>query len=157
MSLSYKDVAEILKIIDASNCEELVLEVGDTKLVVQRNRGDGSTADAVTVAAPATEQPVEATAETPSASPMPAISASAQGTEIRAPMVGTFYRKPSPADAAFVEEGQTVKKGDPLCLIEVMKLYTTIEAPVDGVVAAIGAVDAELVAHNQVLFVIEPA
>ena len=72
-------------------------------------------------------------------------------------MVGTFYRKPSPAEPVFVEEDQTVKQGDPLCLIEVMKLYTTIEAPIDGVVAAIGASDAELVAHDQVLFVIEPA
>ena len=72
-------------------------------------------------------------------------------------MVGTFYRKPSPAEPVFVETGQAVKKGDSLCLIEVMKLYTTIEAPIDGTVKAIGANDAELVAHDQVLFVIEPA
>lgn len=151
MSLSYKDISEILKIIDSSNCEELVLEVGDTKLVVQRNASTGARM-AAAPAAP-TETPVQA----PPAAPAPTIGASANGAEVRAPMVGTFYRKPAPAEPAFVEEGQAVKIGDPLCLIEVMKLYTTIEAPIDGVVAAIGAGDAELVAHDQVLFVIEPA
>jgi acetyl-CoA carboxylase biotin carboxyl carrier protein len=159
MSLTYKDISEILKIIDASECRELVLEVGDTKLVVQR---DGGGAQASITSAPAPKEPSEtpAPAAAPTAeetvTPAPQLSASAEGIEIRAPMVGTFYRKPSPADPAFVEEGQVVSKGDPLCLIEVMKLYTTIEAPIDGRVAAIGANDTELVAHNQVLFVIEP-
>ena len=159
MSLSYKDISEILKIIDSSNCEELVLEVGDTKLVVQRNRGGISSAPVATShVEPAPAAPIEAPAAAANPSTAVAkISASANGTEVRAPMVGTFYRKPAPAEPAFVEEGQTVKKGDPLCLIEVMKLYTTIEAPIDGIVAAIGAGDAALVAHDQVLFVIEPA
>ncbi|MDD9918418.1 MAG: acetyl-CoA carboxylase biotin carboxyl carrier protein, partial [Rhodospirillaceae bacterium] len=111
-------------------------------------------------AAPDAAQPLTE-AEAPTASAGPAtiapLTAGATGTEVRAPMVGTFYRKPSPADPVFVETGQAVKKGDPLCLIEVMKLYTTIEAPIGGTVKAIGANDAELVAHDQVLFVIEPA
>ena len=160
MSLTYKDISEILKIIDSSNCDELVLEVGDTKLVVQRNGGGAtSTAAAAAVAAKAAASPEIATAPATSdamAKTPTGISATAQGTEVRAPMVGTFYRKPSPADPDFVEAGQTVKKGDPLCLIEVMKLYTTIESPINGTVAAIGADDAALVAHDQVLFVIEP-
>lgn len=160
MSLSYKDISEILKIIDSSNCNELVLEVGDTKLVVQRNGGSGTPTTAVAAARQAATSPEPALAPAVSDEPVQGameISASAQGAEVRAPMVGTFYRKPSPADPAFVEPGQTVKKGDPLCLIEVMKLYTTIESPIDGTVAAIGAEDAALVAHDQVLFVIEPA
>ena len=158
MSLSYKDIAEILKIIDSSNCAELVLEVGDTKLVVRRNGGGAPVASAVTPAAPLTTTEPEAVPQAPAANPTAApLAAGATGTEVRAPMVGTFYRKPSPADPNFIEQGQAVKKGDPLCLIEVMKLYTTIEAPIDGTVAAIGANDTELVAHDQVLFVIEPA
>ncbi len=155
MSLTYKDISEILKIIDSSDCEELVLEVGDTKLVVQRNAG-GARAPRTEIASPPGTEPAPI-APLPAPADTPSISASARGAEIRAPMVGTFYRKPSPAEPAFVEEGQAVKRGDPLCLIEVMKLYTTIEAPMDGIVAAIGAEDAALVAHNQVLFVIEPA
>lgn len=156
MSLTYKDISEILKIIDSSTCEELVLEVGDTKLVVQRNGGAVRAPAAVPAPTPAATIEVAATA--PDTSLQPAtIKASTSGAEVRAPMVGTFYRKPSPAEPAFVEQGQTVKKGDPLCLIEVMKLYTTMEAPIDGIVAAIGAEDTAPVAHNQVLFVIEPA
>ena len=153
MSLSYKDISEILKIIDSSTCEELVLEVGDTKLVVQRNGGAAHAPTAV----PAPTLPETTEAAPVTAPQATAIQASTSGAEVRAPMVGTFYRKPSPTEPAFVEEGQTVKKGDPLCLIEVMKLYTTMESPIDGIVAAIGAEDTALVAHDQVLFVIEPA
>lgn len=169
MSLSYKEISEILKIIDSSDCQEFVLEVGDTKLVVQRDGAVSHAAaqpQAPAPAAPAAAAPQPAAAQ-PAPAPEPAtpapatpaapIAGSATGTEVRAPMVGTFYRKPSPTEPPFVEQGQAVKKGDPLCLIEVMKLYTTIESPADGVVAAIGANDSDLVAHNQVLFVIEPA
>lgn len=156
MSLSYKDISEILKIIDSSTCEELVLEVGDTKLVVQRNGGAVRAPAAISASTPAETTETVATAPV-TASQATAIQASTSGAEVRAPMVGTFYRKPSPTEPAFVEEGQTVKKGDPLCLIEVMKLYTTMESPIDGIIAAIGAEDTALVAHNQVLFVIEPA
>lgn len=161
MSLTYKDISEILKIIDSSTCEELVLEVGDTKLVVRRNGAGGTSTpvSATSSAAPAGTS-TESEAASPAGEPVAASTApvaTAQGTEVRAPMVGTFYRKPSPGDPPFVEEGQSVKQGDPLCLIEVMKLYTTIEAPIAGKVAGIGAQDAELVAHDQVLFVIEPS
>ena len=154
MSLSYKDISEILKIIDSSTCEELVLEVGDTKLVVQRNGGVARAPAAIPTSTPVETTEVTVPVATPQAT---AIQASTSGAEVRAPMLGTFYRKPSPTEPALVEEGQTVKKGDPLCLIEVMKLYTTMESPIDGTVAAIGAEDTALVAHNQILFVIEPA
>ncbi len=159
MSLTYKDISEILKIIDSSSCEELVLEVGDTKLVVQRNGGGHPVTNigAITeTTAPQNAKPTEPTTARNDTAATAPNAASPTGIEVRAPMVGTFYQKPSPAEPAFVEEGQAVEKGDPLCLIEVMKLYTTIEAPIDGTVASIGATDVELVAHDQVLFVIEP-
>ncbi len=72
-------------------------------------------------------------------------------------MVGTFYRAPSPDAAPFVEVGSIVHKGNPLCLIEVMKLFTTIAAEHDGRIVAIGAENAELVEYGRMLFVIEPA
>src|SRR5206468_3009959 len=68
---------------------------------------------------------------------------------VRAPMVGSFYRRPSPQDKPFVEVGQRVNKGDPLCLIEVMKLYTTIEAPTEGVIEAIPTDDGSAVEFDQ--------
>lgn len=69
-------------------------------------------------------------------------------------MVGTFYRSPSPGAPPFVEIGSKVKKGDPICIIEVMKLFTTIHAEWSGTVKEIGAENAELVEYGQMLFVI---
>jgi biotin carboxyl carrier protein len=71
-------------------------------------------------------------------------------------MVGSFCRRPSPDAPPFVEVGTRVKAGDPLCLIEVMKLYTTISAPIDGVIEAIAAEDASPVEFDQLLFAIAP-
>ena len=72
-------------------------------------------------------------------------------------MVGTFYRAPSPETPPFVEIGSVVKKGQPLCLIEVMKLFTTVYAEQDGRVVQIGAENGELVEYGRTLFVLEPA
>ena len=71
-------------------------------------------------------------------------------------MVGTFYRRPSPDETPFVEVGARVEAGDPVCLIEVMKLYTTIEVPAAGTIEAIQAEDAALVEFDQLLFLIRP-
>lgn len=76
--------------------------------------------------------------------------------EVVAPMVGTFYRAASPDAPPFVEIGSTVRKGEPLCLIEVMKLFTTIKGEHDGRIVQIGAENAELVEYGRTLFVIEP-
>ena len=73
-----------------------------------------------------------------------------------APMVGTFYRAPSPDAPPFVEVGSVVRQGQPLCLIEVMKLFTTINSDVAGRVVQIGAENGELVEYGRTLFVIEP-
>ena len=71
-------------------------------------------------------------------------------------MVGTFYRAPNPEARAFVDVGDVVGVGDPLCLIEVMKLFTTINAEVAGRIVQIGAENGELVEYGRTLFVIEP-
>ncbi len=162
MSLSYKEVAEILKIIDASECEEVILELEGARLVVRRGaNGTGLPAAPVQSAGPAPARPAQA-AQTPAAAPakaaQPAVAADiAGGTVIRAPMVGTFYRRPAPDQPAFVEVGTKVKAGDALCLIEVMKLYTTIETTTAGTVRQIAVEDGQLVEFNQPLFTIQPA
>lgn len=168
MSLSYKDVADILKIIDASECQEVILELGGMRLEVRR----GGTAATVPASRPAVASvpapsmaPVALAQRVAPAAPVPvpmpaatAVAPPAEGqVQIRAPMVGTFYRRPSPTEKPFVEVGQRVKKGDPLCLIEVMKLFTTVAAPADGVVGSIGAEDAALVAFDQLLIVLNSA
>jgi acetyl-CoA carboxylase biotin carboxyl carrier protein len=77
-----------------------------------------------------------------------------KGTVIRSPMVGTFYRKPSPTSPNFAEVGQTVKKGDTLCIVEAMKMMNHIEADVGGVIDAILVEDGQPVEFDQPLFTI---
>ncbi len=156
MSLSYKEVAEILKIIDASSCEEVVLELENTRLVVRR----GGASDEIKnlppkteSIAPTLENQIQSSPSTTVAKDSPAGSDDNDMT-LRSPMTGTFYCRPSPDEAAFVNQGATVTAGDTLCLIEVMKLYTTIEATADGVVESILAEDGKLVEFDQPLFVI---
>ncbi len=158
MTLSYDEVAEIIKLIDSSSCDELVLELGDLKLVVRRHSAGGQAS-----AAPGTrsEPPAEAADAAAPAASVPAATAVRERPdgmiEVRAPMVGTFYRAPSPEAPPFVEPGTVVAEGDPLCLIEVMKLFTTVTAEAAGRVVEICAENAAMVEYGQALFVIEPA
>ena len=160
MALTFKDVAEILKIVDASDCEEVILEVEGTRLVVRKGQNNGApstpSVDAATTPPPASaEQPVPAQS-TEGTSDAATVNIDDGLVAVRSPMVGTTYRRPAPDEPPFVEVGTRVEKGMPLCLIEVMKLYTTIEAPSAGVIVAIYADDATLVEFDQILFSISP-
>jgi len=162
MTLSFKEVAEILKIIDASQCEEVVLEQDGMRLVVRRGVEAEASRPPLDTAAgrrPTTEHqgtPAAATA-IPRSVEVPSSVPETTGLTVRSPMVGTFYRSPSPDEPPFVDIDSAVGIGDPLCLIEVMKLYTTIEASCAGVVRAVLADDSKLVEFDQPLFLIEPA
>lgn len=105
----------------------------------------------VVAAAPVAAAPVPAAvapaAEAPAA---PAV----QGHQVKAPMVGTFYRSPNPSSPAFVEVGQAVKEGDPVCIIEAMKLLNEIEADKSGVIKEILVENGEPVEYGQPLFII---
>ncbi len=81
---------------------------------------------------------------------------STPGVEILSPMPGTFYRAPSPDDPPYVKEGDSVKKGDPLCIIEAMKIMNEIEAEDNGVIQKIFIESGQAVEFNQPLFIIEP-
>ena len=157
MSLRFDDIAEILKVIDSSSCDEVVVETGDVKLVVRRN-GSGGQPAVLLNDRPLTHAPAGAAVQSPAKAPAaaPEIVTAAGQIEVVAPMVGTFYRAPSPDAPVFVEVGTEVKAGQPLCLIEVMKLFTTINSEVSGRIAQIGADNGELVEYGRTLFVIEP-
>lgn len=96
-----------------------------------------------------------ASAAAPMSAAAPAAAAPViQGHVVKAPMVGTFYRSPNPGAAPFVDIGQTVKEGDPLCIIEAMKLLNEIEADKAGVIKEILVENGEPVEYGQPLFVI---
>jgi acetyl-CoA carboxylase biotin carboxyl carrier protein len=151
VSLRYDEIAEILKIIDSSSCDEFIVETGDVKLVVRRNSASGKAelvSEPATAASRALQSAMRATPAT--------VETTAGQIEVTAPMVGTFYRAPSPDALPFVEVGSVVREGQPLCLIEVMKLFTTINSEIAGRVGQIGAENGELVEYGRTLFVIEP-
>lgn len=151
------DIRKIKKLI------ELVEESGITELEVQEEEGTVRISRAAPAVAPAAIQyaaaPV-APAAPPAAAPVAAAPAEApaaeiSGHQVRSPMVGTFYRSPSPEAKAFVEVGQTVKVGDALCIVEAMKMMNRIEADKAGMVKAILVNDGEAVEFDQPLIVIE--
>ena len=158
MTLNYADVGEILKMIDASSCTEVVIELDGIKLVVRKGGQSLSAADeSTTLSSTNLSSPVPTKAISESSAPVVNSFASsgqdtANGEMIKSPMVGTYYSKPSPEDAPFAIVGQKVKKGETLCLIEVMKLFTSVEATKDGIVTAIFAEDGALVEFDQPLF-----
>jgi acetyl-CoA carboxylase biotin carboxyl carrier protein len=158
VNLRYEEIAELMKIIDNSSCDELIVETGDIKLVVRRNGSPGA-APVLERSAASSVSPAAAAAQPKPALPTQSakVEASPGKLEVTAPMVGTFYRAPSPDAPVFVEVGSVVRKGQPLCLIEVMKLFTTINSEFDGRIAQIGAENGELVEYGRTLFVIEPA
>ncbi len=156
MSLSYKEVAEILKIIDASSCEEVVLELENTRLVIRRGGTSDETKSLTPKAESATPTLKKQTHSTPSkiATKDSFSSSDDSGITVKSPITGTFYSRPTPDEASFVSQGAKVTSGDTLCLIEVMKLYTTIEATADGVIESVLVEDGNLVEFDQPLFVI---
>lgn len=104
--------------------------------------------------APAPQAAASAAAATTVAAPASAAVAEAEGHVVKAPMVGSFYRAPSPGATPFVELGQSVNAGDTLCMIEAMKLLNEIEADVSGVVKKILVENGQPVEYGQPLFII---
>ena len=152
------DIRKIKKLI------ELVEESGITELEVQEEEGTVRISRAAPAVTPAAVQYAAApvVAPTPAAAPAQATAAAAPATSdelsghlVRSPMVGTFYRSPSPEAKAFVEIGQSVKVGDALCIVEAMKMMNRIEADKAGVVKAILINDGDAVEFDEPLIVIE--
>ena len=169
MSINQDEVVQIIKLLDESSYDELNLQMGDLKLVVTKSGSGGPIPHLesdVVVSAPLVqareESAVEKKAPAPvETAPHPAgsgqVSIEADGlVPIKAPLLGTFYRSPKPDAPPFVEVGSRVTENDTVCMIEVMKTYTTITAGVSGRVARICAENTEMVEHQQILFLIEP-
>ena len=164
MELTHNDVQSILKMIDAAeHLEEIEIVHGGFRLHVVRN-GGGLRREPQSL--PITQPPVEnraamEVASAPSAQAVPPLRAPVEVPEgviaIRAPMLGVFYRASAPGEKAFVEVGQRVRSDDTVCLIEVMKLFNSIRAGVDGEVVKILADNGGLVEFDQALIFVKPS
>jgi len=156
VSLSAADIQEIMRLVEASGFDELLLETAGTKLTLRRGGAISAVpSGSVTLAAPAVSPvAVAAPAQPPAAVVVPAPVAApvvADGTPVESPMLGTFYRAPKPGAAAFVEVGAAVEADTVIGIVEVMKLMNTVRAGVRGTVTAVVARDGALVEYGETL------
>ena len=148
--MDLRKLKKLIDLVQESGIAELEITEGEEKVKIVKG-------GVVSVsAAPVVAMPASAPAATPAAAATPAEApdASQEGHVVKAPMVGTFYRSPSPDAKVFVEVGQAVKEGDTICIIEAMKLMNEIEAHASGVVKAILVENGQPVEYGQPLFIL---
>ncbi|MEH6579776.1 MAG: acetyl-CoA carboxylase biotin carboxyl carrier protein [Amphritea sp.] len=146
--MDIRKVKKLIELLEESDINEIEIKEGEESVRISRGPSV-VTAPMITapVAAPAPVAAVAPVAEAPAA-------AASSGHAVLSPMVGTFYRSPSPSSPSFIEVGQTVKAGDPICIIEAMKMMNQIEADKSGVVEAILVEDGQPVEFDQPLVTI---
>ncbi|WP_277811179.1 acetyl-CoA carboxylase biotin carboxyl carrier protein [Chromohalobacter canadensis] len=151
--MDIRKVKKLIELLEESNISEIEIQEGEESVRISRHTGGFS-------APPAAQAPAPAAAPAPTAPSVAAApeaeAAPAQpsGHPVTSPMVGTFYRSPAPGAKAFVEVGQSVKKGETVCIVEAMKMMNQIEADHDGVIEAIMVEDGEPVEFDQPMVII---
>ena len=144
--MDIRKIKKLIELIEDSDVEHLEIKEGEESIKITR-RG------AHAAAAPVAHAQAPLTAAAPSSASTPAEShAPPSLPTINSPMVGTFYRSPTPESAAFVEVGQTVKSGDVLCIVEAMKMMNQIEADRDGTISEVLVENGAPVEFDQPLF-----
>ena len=161
--MDFKQIQELIKIINKSNIGEISIEEKDFKVTIKQKKEEkitqvlGAAAPAMPMYAP---QPV---AQQLPAAGLPEKTKTAAETKadnlitVRSPMIGTFYRRPSPDKPILAEVGDEIAPGKVLCIIEAMKLFNEIESEVKGKIVKVLAEDASPVEYDQPLFLVEPA
>jgi acetyl-CoA carboxylase biotin carboxyl carrier protein len=160
MQIDINKISRLIKIVSESDIAELELKEGEEQIKITRTTNAVSVPVSVPVAQAAFAAPAAAPvapAAAPAVTPAPAQDAAetVSGYVMKSPMVGTFYRRPSPDAQNFVEEGATVKEGATVCIIEAMKMMNQISADKAGVIKKILVADGETVEYDQPLFIIE--
>lgn len=160
--MDLKEIQNLIKFVAKSGASEVKLEMDDIKITIKTGSDSDTTivhqVPSVTIPQAVAAAPAPVT-ETPAAPAKPAAPASddSKYITIKSPIIGTFYRKPSPDKPLFVEVGQTISEGDVLCIIEAMKLFNEIESEVSGKVVKILVDDASPVEFDQPLFLVDPS
>jgi len=164
--MDIKDIQNLIRFVAKSGAREVKLEMEDVKITIKTGQEGETTivqqvpmAAAAQVAvptAPVVPQAPAVPAESKEASSPPAQDDSKYIT-IKSPMIGTFYRKPSPDKPVFVEVGTQIKEGDVLCVVEAMKLFNEIESEVSGKIVKVLVDDSSPVEYDQPLFLVDPS
>jgi acetyl-CoA carboxylase biotin carboxyl carrier protein len=153
------DTKRLVEIFQESDIDELKIDWGEGKTIRMTRRLDANGTVAVAAPVMAAAAPVAPAPAVAAAAPVPAPPAEAPDAglvEIRSPMVGTFYRAPSPESPSYAEVGNRVEKGQVVCIVEAMKLMNEIESEVSGTIVRLGVDNASPVEFNQTLFYVKP-
>jgi acetyl-CoA carboxylase biotin carboxyl carrier protein len=150
--MDLRKLKKLIDLVQESGIAELEITEGEEKVRISRS---GSGAQPAVMAVPPAPSPVAtaAAAAQPTA-PLAPAAAEPEGHVVKSPMVGTFYRSPSPGAKVFAEVGQAINAGDTLCIIEAMKLLNEIEADVSGTIKSVLVENGQPVEYGQPLFVI---
>lgn len=161
-----KEIHELIKLINKTNLAEFKLKDGEFELTIRTDAySRGRTETVIPIPAPVsvpTHAPAAAVPAPPASAPAPPAEEKKDAKpsnllEVKSPMVGTFYRSPSPEKGPFVQVGDHISQGDVVCIIEAMKLFNEIESEVSGKIVKMLVDDATPVEYDQVLFLVDPA
>ena len=167
--MEIKEIQNLIKFVAKSGAHEVKLEMDDFKITIKTNADTPiqekhpavQAIPGMVVSTPQPQQAVVPSTEDSAAPQKPTEEATEEGADnlitIKSPMIGTFYRKPSPDKDVFVEVGDNIKEGDVLCVVEAMKLFNEIESEVSGKIVKILVDDSSPVEFDQPLFLVEPA
>ena len=151
--MDIRKVKKLIELLEESNIDEIEIKEGEESVRISRNGAQSAIAAGLAYAAQPPPLPIApapvAAAPAPAAAPVAPVSA---GHVVKSPMVGTFYKSPSPSSPSFAEVGQNVKVGDAICIVEAMKMMNQIEADKAGTIEAILVENGEPVEFDQPLF-----
>ncbi len=148
--MNLKEIREVISLMNENELTEIEIEREGTKIKIKKAQAEGF--------APVYKQPIQYQIESQGAAPKveSALAVNSNRKDIKSPMVGTFYRSPSPDAPAYVEIGQIVEIGQVVCIIEAMKLMNEIKSEIRGKVVELSAQNAQPVEFGQTLFALEP-
>lgn len=157
--MDLKEIQNLIKFVSNSGVAEVKLEMDDVKITIKTTVEGTSPEITYLQQAPIAQAAPQAAPAPVAAAPVAAAPAADNSNYItvKSPMIGTFYRKPSPDKPVFVEVGSTISKGDTLCVIEAMKLFNEIESEVSGKIVKILVDDMSPVEFDQPLFIVDPS
>ena len=159
--MNLKEIQNLIKFVAKSGASEVKLEMDDVKITIRTgSAGDKTQVQQLTLpmSVPQAQIP-QPTAAVEVVEPTTAETSAddSQYITIKSPIIGTFYRRPSPDKPIFVEVGQSIAEGDVLCIIEAMKLFNEIESEISGKIVKILVDDASPVEFDQPLFLVDPS
>ncbi|WP_299798937.1 acetyl-CoA carboxylase biotin carboxyl carrier protein [uncultured Maribacter sp.] len=163
--MDIKEIQSLIKFVAKSGASEVKLETDDIKITIRTGSLSANSEPTYVHTMPMAQQAMPAAAPAPVEVPAAAGATEAEKQKaeddkyitIKSPIIGTFYRKPSPDKPVFVEVGQTIGTGDVLCVIEAMKLFNDIESEVSGTIVKILVDDSSPVEFDQPLFLVDPS